>query len=119
MVRWLKESRNYLLVAVAVAAAIGLFMLFVVPDYFWHPLGYCPGTPEQVRGCKGYNLHSGIGANLQELTMVTGILMLWLKHNCYEHTCPRIGRVKGDDGHLRCKKDHKAAYRNYGKSDPS
>lgn len=30
-----------------------------------------------------------------------------LKHNCYEHRCPRVGRVLGGDGHHRCKRCHR------------
>lgn len=116
---WLRQNRYYLLVAVALAAAAALFIVFVTPDWAWHPLGYCSGTASQVKNCKGYNFYSGIGANLQEVTLFVAIAIFWLKHNCYEHGCPWVGRVKGDDGHLRCKGHHRALYRSYGKSDPS
>lgn len=111
---WLRRNRRYLLIAAVLTLAVTLFFLLVVPDWFWHPLGYCPGTLAQIRGCKGYNFHSGAGANFQEVTLLVGVAVFWLKHNCYEHGCPWLGRVKGNDGHMRCKGHHKKTHPEYG-----
>lgn len=48
------------------------------------------------------------------LALVIGVPSLLLKHNCYEHRCPRIGRLKGDDGHVRCKRHHRPLHPDYG-----
>ena len=95
-----------------------LFIIYVLPPWFWHPLGTqaCIATyhtAAQVRDCKSYNFHSGIEANLALLPLLVFPLVFWLKHNCYEHGCPWMGRVKGDDGHSRCKGCHKKEHPSY------
>lgn len=116
--RWAAQNRYYLLIAAGIAGTTTLLVLFVVPDWFWHPLGTqaCRATyhtAAEIRDCLSYNYHSGIGSDLSEITLLVGIVVFWLKHNCYEHGCPWPGRVKGDDGHLRCKGCHKRKHPSY------
>ncbi len=42
--------------------------------------------------------------------LIWNAVLLTLKHNCYEHGCPRIARVQGEDGHMRCKRCDKLAH---------
>lgn len=121
---WIRRNRYYLLLAGAFVIAGALAVLFVLPGWFWHPIGTqaCKATyhtAAQVRDCLGYNYHSGIGSDLSEVTLLVGIAVFWLKHNCYEHGCPLIGRVKGDDGHLRCKRHHKRGHPAYAQPNPA
>lgn len=113
MGRWIGQNRYYLLIALALLAVTAVAAVLLVPDWFWHPEGYCSGTPAQIRGCKGYNFHSGVGGEFGELTLLAGIATFWFKHNCYEHGCPWLGRVKGDDDHLRCKGHHRQSHPEY------
>lgn len=45
-----------------------------------------------------------------DMTIFTGVFMLYRKHNCHVTTCPRIGRhrVKGHQGeeYVVCKRHH-------------
>ncbi len=51
----------------------------------------------------GYQWWSGPGS---DLGLAGAVIVFALKHNCYEHGCPRIARVVGQDGHSRCKRHH-------------
>ena len=35
---------------------------------------------------------SGFGANFQEYALIGAIVLLYRRHNCHVHRCPRIGR---------------------------
>ena len=39
-----------------------------------------------------YGFFSGFGSDLAELTIITGLLAMYRKHNCHVRRCWRIGR---------------------------
>lgn len=94
------------------AVAIGLVLLLAglvltgllnAPSWLWHPLGYCSGTPIQIRDCKGYNSWSGSFSDISEITLI-GIVISGIvgafrvkKHfECHEQTCRHLGVHKVD-----------------------
>jgi hypothetical protein len=78
--------------ALLVLAALAALGLTALPAWFWHPLGYCTGTPHQVMLCKGYNAWSGIqGSFLTNLPgWLAALALLWFHHNCHEPGCLAI-----------------------------
>ena len=54
----------------------------------------------------GYQFWSGIGSDFSELALISGIFMLWKKHNCHELRCLRLAWHPDDSGHPVCKKHH-------------
>ena len=66
--------------------------------------------PHIINNLTLYNLTSGW---IPCATLLIGVPAMFLKHNCYEHGCPRIARVHGDDGHGRCKRHHKRTHPEY------
>jgi len=56
-----------------------------------------------------YSFWSGIGADLGEATIITGMLALYRKHNCHARGCWRIGKL-GVDGtpYVVCHRHHPA-----------
>lgn len=70
-------------------------------DYAVHPLGLCPVNFHERLACRGYNLWSGIGSDIGEITLITAILVtawrvykLWKKHTeCHIATCKNHGHV--------------------------
>lgn len=44
------------------------------------------------------------------IVLLVGVPAFFLKHNCFEHGCVRVGRVRGDDGHSRCKRHDKITH---------
>lgn len=92
-------------VAVALAiAAIVFLLVWVVPAFVYHPIGYCVGPPAQVRACRGYGFWSGIaGSFLTSLLtgsgMWTGMFMWWWHSRCDTPRCLRKGKYKTADGH--------------------
>lgn len=83
------------------------------PDWLYHPLGECTGTPAAIVRCRSYNWWSGIEGAIPQLSILSLAAAFLLKHNCYEHKCFRIGRVLGDDGHHRCKRHHRVEHPEY------
>jgi hypothetical protein len=101
-------TRRQILIAVALllAVLVGL-VLFVLPDWLWHPLGYCSGTRVQVRDCKGYNSWSGSFSDLGEITLIGGLIAVYRKYNCGAPKCWRIGKHPTADGlHSLCARHH-------------
>jgi hypothetical protein len=72
-----------------------------------HPLGTCTGTAGQITGCRGYNFWSGIGSDLQEITLLTGAVIVYWHHSCHVGWCLWPGRhpVEGT-GYKTCRKHH-------------
>lgn len=66
--------------------------------------------PKIVNNLTLYDLTSGW---IPCAALLIGVPTFILKHNCYEHGCPRPARVLGDDGHHRCKRCHRQAHPNY------
>jgi len=80
---------------------------------FWHPLGQCAGTAHEVARCRSYNFWSGIGSDLGELTLITGVAVaFWRtrKHlECHVEAprpCHRIGHPVAGTGHRACRRHH-------------
>ena len=95
------------------AVVLGAMVLFFawLPSWFWHPLGYCTGSAVAVRDCKGYNFHSGIGANFGELptfaAVVTLTITMWHQRNCHHPGCLRLcWHTHPVSGHPVCKKHY-------------
>lgn len=42
--------------------------------------------------------------------LLIGVPAFLLKHNCHEHKCWRIARVKGNDSFIRCKRHDKTTH---------
>lgn len=95
------------------AVAYGISTL---PSWFAHPIAtqVCYAsyhTPAAVRDCKSYNLWSGIGSDLSELTIIIGMITFafgwWHQHNCHIEHCPRLQwHPHPDHGHPVCKRHH-------------
>lgn len=89
---------NRILVVVG-GLGVFVFLLTLLPDWFWHPLGYCTGTPAAIRGCKGYNSWSGSFSDIGEITLVAGVIsglvatrrFFHLHFECHEETCHKLG----------------------------
>lgn len=97
-----------LITVAAIVYAIGSFL----PDWFWHPLGYCTGTHVAIRDCKGYNLWSGTGSDVSELqtpfALTVVVLGFWRVHNCHVKRCWRLRwHVHPEHGHPVCQKHFK------------
>ena len=88
-----------------VVALIASFFLFVAPDWLYHPLGYCAGTPVEIRDCKGYNSWSGSFSDVTELTDLAAVLItvfsVWMHTRCDSPGCLRKGKYKTANGHHR------------------
>lgn len=55
----------------------------------------------------GYQLWSGIGSDVGELTLLGAAVMFWRHHNCHVHRCPRLQwHPHPDHGHPVCRKHH-------------
>lgn len=64
----------------------------------------------------GYQWWSaGPGPGLGQLSLVAVAYAFLRKHNCYEHGCWRIGKLQGNDGHIRCKRHHRIDHPGYGR----
>lgn len=64
----------------------------------------------------GYQFGSGGPGPLWIAQLVAYTVVVYhvvLGHNCYEHGCPRPARMKGDDGHRRCKRCHRRTHPEY------
>lgn len=121
VISWFGRNKRWLLFVSVVVALVALFVVFIFPSWFWHPLGTqaCIATyhnAEAIRDCKSYNWHSGLEANLALLPLLAFPAVFWVKHNCYEHGCPWMARMRGDDGHMRCKGCHKREHPEYAKA---
>lgn len=106
-------TRRQILLAVGVViAAIVFLLVWVVPDFIYHPIGYCVGPPVQVRSCRGYGFWSGIaGSFLTSLLtgsgMWTGAFMWWLHTRCDTPGCLRRGKhPTADQMHKLCRVCH-------------
>lgn len=40
-----------------------------------------------------YGFFSGSGSDIQELGIVPALALLYRRHNCHQHRCPRIGHL--------------------------
>lgn len=76
----------------------------------WISTGFSVYILHPNRG-QGYQWWSGPGGDLAYMAFLYTLLR---KHNCYEHRCPLIGHLKGDDGHIRCKRHHRKLHPDYG-----
>lgn len=96
--------------AIVLIGLAALIWQIVNSPYIAHPLGYCAGTPVQIRDCRGYNLWSGIVSDIGEITLVGGVLTLvvgfWSHHNCHQKGCPWLSWHPDENGHPVCKKHH-------------
>lgn len=98
--------RQTVLILLAVAVAL-LIVLLALPSWFWHPLGYCVGSAKEIRDCKGYNWHSGLEANIAEITLIVGFVSWWLHSRCDRLGCLRHGGHLSADGvHHLCRHCH-------------
>jgi hypothetical protein len=92
-----------------VAAALSGFGLFIanLPSWYWHPLG---SYAAQIATGRGYQFWSGVGSDLGELTLVTGLLVviagLWHHHCCEVQGCYRLQWKKTAAGDVVCKTHH-------------
>lgn len=75
--------------------------------YLLHPLGVCVGHAHEYMRCRGYNFWSGVGSDIGELTLATGVfsgILLFVKHhNCHEHRCWRLSWHVDANDHPVCK----------------
>lgn len=63
-------------------------------NILWHPLGVCPHDAAYA-ACRSYNLFSGIGSDLSEITLLGLLVGLYAKHRCFH--CRRIARFQVGD----------------------
>ena len=79
----------------------------VEAKFLLHPLGVCTGNAVVITQCRGYNFWSGIGSDLQEITLLTGIGLLYWHHTCHVGLCFLPGRhpVEGT-GFKTCRRHH-------------
>lgn len=54
----------------------------------------------------GYQFWSGIGSDFSEVTLLIGVLVFYVKHNCHEHRCLRLSWHPDSEGHPVCKRHH-------------
>jgi hypothetical protein len=55
----------------------------------------------------GYQFWSGIGSDVGELAIITGVAAFLYKHNCHVRGCPRLSwHPDPGTGHPVCKKHH-------------
>lgn len=76
---------------------------------FWHHLLHVLGV-DNVSG-PWYGFWSGFGSDLGEVTIITGLLAVYKKHNCHVAWCWRVGRHPFTDEatgaeYLLCRKHH-------------
>ena len=95
-----------ILVGLLIVAVLACLVFVVLPDWLWHPLGYCTGSKIAVRDCKGYGIWSGIGSDVGEITLVAGLIGMWHHVNCHAPGCPWFGRHKTADGTPLCRRHH-------------
>jgi hypothetical protein len=88
-------------------------LLTILPSWLWHPLGQCAGAHAEYIRCRSYNFWSGIGSDLGELTLITGLLLaLWRTHKHLEchveapKNCHRWGHLVPGTGHRACRAHH-------------
>lgn len=100
-------TRQQIIAAVGLGLAALVFLLvWVVPDFLYHPIGYCVGNAVQVRDCRGYGFWSGVaGSFLTSLLtgsgLWTGLFLWWWHSRCDTPGCLRKGRYQTADGHHR------------------
>jgi hypothetical protein len=58
--------------------------------WFEHAVGMTNGSGPE------YLFWSGIGSDIQEITLLGAVLGLYYKHNCHQKKCPRIGKHSFD-----------------------
>lgn len=61
-------------------------------------------TPLDPLHGDGYNFWSGIGSDLGELAIVTGLVAWWRHRNCYVKGCWHKGHADPEHGHPVCEK---------------
>jgi hypothetical protein len=72
-------------------------------NWFLHFIGVRWGGPTS----DAYNLWSGFGSDLGEVTILAGLIAMYRKHNCHTKGCWRIAKhpVEGTP-YIVCKKCH-------------
>lgn len=90
-----------------------IHVLAFLPEWLGHPLGTCVAPHSAYEKCRGYNFWSGVGSDLGEITLITGLgIGFWRtrKHlECHVESpknCHRIGRPVPGTGHRACRKHH-------------
>jgi hypothetical protein len=84
------------------------------PEWLYHPLGNCTGTPAERTRCLSYNFWSGIGSDLAYITTIGGALLVgwraykrWRKvHECHEEGCKLLGTFLLPSGARACVLHH-------------
>lgn len=76
-----------------------------------HWLAYQTGSEDMPGVPPHYNFWSGFGSDLEEITIVAGIVAVFKKHNCQIGWCWRIGhhRIKDPDTgieYMLCRAHH-------------
>lgn len=90
--------------------------MIIADGYLLHPIGNCTGLSKHLTLlCRGYNFYSGIGSDLQEVTLlvmaISGAIVVWKfwrhwkkLHECHLETCHRIAfHPHPVHGHPVCK----------------
>lgn len=77
----------------------------VAMGFLLHPLGVCQHGSTYA-ACRGYNFWSGIGSDVGEVTLIIGLGVFLVRHNCHQHRCWRMSWHEGPDGHPVCKRHH-------------
>jgi hypothetical protein len=90
----------------------------VLAVVFWrygvqHWLAYHTGSQNTPGSPPNYNFFSGSGSDLQELTLLSGLAVMWHHVNCHEAGCWRPGKHKVD-GTPWCNRHHQSARDNAG-----
>lgn len=49
---------------------------------------------------------SGVGADLGELAIISGLISIYRRHVCEIHRCQRLGRHQTNAGHRVCRHHH-------------
>jgi hypothetical protein len=74
--------------------------------WLWHLLGFDYGLP--YGHVIPYNVWSGFGSDVGQVTLLGALAGAYRKHNCHERRCWRIGRHVVD-GSPWCDKHHESA----------
>lgn len=100
----MKDKLKFVAGALLLLLLIWAFVYYIVPDWFWHPLGYCTGTPHQVELCKGYNSWSGIlGSFIASVPQwLIALALFWRHNNCGHKGCWNTGHKHPGHGQPMC-----------------
>jgi hypothetical protein len=107
----IRTDRLILVGVIVLLAGLIAWLIAELPSWFFHPLGVCSGSGSELVRCKSYGFWSGIGSDIGEATIVTGLVTIvlgfWHHHNCQVHGCLRLSfRPHPAHGYPVCRGHH-------------